>query len=314
MNKFYGFFIFLLAAGLTGGLFVGCSSKSSPTSPKNTAPIYSTSAVTVVTSLDNPDGINYDNGNFFVTSSYSTGSWYEYSSSFVNDFGTEYYTGSSKFNDPTDVKSGPDGTLYVADYFNSQIESFSSSGTYEKSISGLSDVISLAVNSAGTTLYALLQTPAIETFSITNTGVSATPHNFTYETTFSTTSAGAGVLSLPEYMALDSSNNVYVANQNAPSDVVKYGPSGAGPVSFGSSVLTSPEGIVVDSAGNVLVGQDAVSSFIQEFTPSGSTYSAGATFGNSALDEPDALTLDGSGNLYVANTSANNIVEFKNNN
>ncbi len=175
----------------------------------------------------------------------------------------------------------------------------------------------VAVNSAGTTLYVTetTATPAILVYSIDNT---TTPKTFTYIGAFSSTSSGAGVLDIPEYLALDSNNNVYVANLTggATSDAVKYGPAGGSPVSFRASGLTLPIGIAVDSAGNVLVSQCALPGYIQEFNPasSGTTYTAGVTFGNNYFQGPVGLALDGSGNLYVSSVDNNQILEFKNTN
>jgi hypothetical protein len=141
------------------------------------------------------------------------------------------------------------------------------------------------------------------------------PKTFTNTGFFSTTGSGVGNLSGGGAMVLtlDSSGNVYVTNPYY-TNIVKYGPTGASPVSFGSAALTEPVGIDVDSAGNVLVSQGEAPGFIQEFNPSGSTYTAGVTFGNNASYRIDSLTLDGSGNLYAADYSGMGILEFTNTN
>jgi streptogramin lyase len=309
MRKTFGILLGFMMAVTLPLIFASCG--SSPTTPPKPTPTptpsYSTSAVTVISAASfQPFGIAWHGGNYWVTND-NGGALEEFGSTFSQSVSTTN-DGTGAFSSPFDVKVGPDGTVYVADYGNGQIEFFSSTGTYQGLIPSLASVLSMQVNSAGTTLYVLLNAPAIETYLIT----AGSPNSYTYETTFATTSSGVGVLSAPQFLALDSANNVYVTNFSG-HDIAKYGPTGASPVSFGSAALTGPNGIVVDGSGNVLVTQDNASGFIQEFNPSGSTYAAGVTFGNSVLNDPYDLALDGSGNLYVTNSSAGNVLEFKNN-
>jgi sugar lactone lactonase YvrE len=312
----------VLILGLSAGLFLaGCpSNNSSTTTPKtNPTPAYSTTAVTVVSGLSphRPIGICYDTGYLWFTTDPVTNFYlYEYSVNATPITETENYTGTTPFGIIYDVKAGPDGAVFVADYGNSQVEVFpevnNDSVTYQTAFTGLTNIRSLAINSAGTSIYFLLSTttPAIKGYYLNST----VPKSIsTAGVTFTTTASGPGSLSSPQGMAMDSNGNVYVANMGV-SNIVKYAPDGSSPVSFGSSVLTNPDGIVVDSAGNVLVSQYTGSGFIQEFTPSGSTYTAGVTFGNGFLGEPSGLALDGSGNLFVADYLNFQIVEFKNTN
>jgi hypothetical protein len=290
-------------------LYFGCPSKNSPTSPPapTATPLYSSTGVTVVSGSGEFFGITYYKGDlWFINLITNTGPYNldEYTAAGVSVLGIATFNGSKTFNNPWGVKAGPDGTIYVADWMNNQVEVFSSSGTYQTNITGLTSVWDVAVNSASTTLYALLEAPSIQTYSITGT----TSKTFTSTGSFSTTGSGAGTLDNARFLALDAGNNVYTAN-NTP-DVVKYAPDGSNPVSFGSPSLSKPYGLVVDSAGNVLVA-DYNNGFIQEFKPAGSTFTAGVTFGNSQLNQPCGLTLDGSGNLYAATDSGVNIVEFK---
>ena len=307
---------------LAGSFFItGCGSKTNPTSanpgPSGT-PVYSTSAVTVVNGGGSfyPSGICYSNINgnlWLIVGLIGAGPWAldEYTTAGASITAISTFNGSGNFNNPICVNDGPDGTVYVADTNNTQIEVFSSSGTYQTVITGFSGLMSVAVNSASTTLYALDNSSPISilTYSITGT----TSKTFNSTGSFSTTGSGIGALNNPWYMVLDSNNNVYVTDKGN-GNIVKYGPTGANPVSFGSPLLTSPTGIAVDSSGNVLAIQYPNPCFIQEFTLSGSTYTAGVTFGGSILNDSLDLALDGSNNLYVANYLGHQILEFKNTN
>jgi sugar lactone lactonase YvrE len=306
---------------LAAGLFsAGCGPGSNPSSPvkPNPTPAYSTSAVTVV-SISNSSqsngllGICLDGGDLWFTDyKFNPTGWdlekYTTSGSSVTEISS--FNGAATFYGFFDVKAGPDGSVYVADQGHNQVVVFDSSGTFQQVIPGLSDAAGAAVNSAGTTLYVLEAYPsnAILAYSITG----ATPKVFAYASAFNTGS-GAGALSGPMFLALDSSNNVYVTNQisNPTCDIVKYGPGGANPVTFGSPALTAPTGIAVDASGYLLVA-NSDPAFIQEFNPSGNTYTAGVTFGNGQLADPQGLALDGSGDVYVANGHDSQVLEFKN--
>ena len=306
-----------LVLGLSAFYHSGCGSSSNPASspaPVST-PGYSTTAVTVVSgpSTFTPRSISYYNGNLWVTNTYTAGgALQEFTTSGLSVTAISAYNGSATFGGLTQTNIGPDGTLYVGDYGNSQIEVLSPTGAYQTVITGLTKVEGVAVNSAGTTLYVSEANtpPAILVYSIIST---TTQKTFNYIGSFSTTSSGPGALMSPGYLALDSSNNVYVANMAVPSNAIKYGPSGGSQVSFTASGLTLPIGIGVDRAGNVLVAQCSLPGYIQEFNPSasGTAFTAGVTFGNNYFQGPEGIAFDDSKNLYVASVDNNQILEFK---
>ncbi len=323
--KFFFLTLTILALASTSVLFNSCG-KSSPTGPVPTAthtPVpgtptasptqtlsYSNTAVTVLSGLSySPYGMSCYMGDIWTTPG-GLGDLYEYTVAGASVTTLTTYNGSSAFGNIYAVNSAPDGTVYVCDWGISsgdqRVEVFSSAGVAQTVLTGVGDPLETAVNSSGTTLFILTDEATILTYSI-----SGTPKVYTSVSNSFNTTSGAGKLSIPAGIALDSSNNVYVTNDPGSFGyIVKYGPTGGGPITFGSAVLTGPCGIAVDSAGNLLVDQTANPGFIQEFNPSGSTYTAGVTFGNSVLKYPEFLTLDTSDNIYVANTGDSQILEF----
>jgi hypothetical protein len=256
-----------------------------------------------------PFGIAYNpNTGYLWVGNVTTLNEYTTAGALVNSISE--YSGAHGFGSIDDIKVGPDGTVYVADYDSSQIVVLSWAGSYATTITGISNVTGVAVNSAGTTLYAASSIPSIMMYSINS---STNPKTFTYVGSFTTTASGPGYLEVPGSLAVDSSGNVYVANTSFVyffGDIIKYGPTGAGPVSFGTAALNNPYGIAVDNAGDILAAQYPSTGFIQEFTGSGSAYTAGVSFGDTDLLETGNLTLDGSGNIYVANDGGHQILEF----
>lgn len=122
-----------------------------------------------------------------------------------------------------------------------------------------------------------------------------------------TTDCGANPLDGPTGVAVDSQNNVYIANTNQ-NEICKLTGSGAGSVLV-SSGLQEPRGIAVDGGGNVYVA-DSFNEVVRKITPAGSmtTLAGGLTtrgnldaVGSSArFRRPNGVAVDISGNVYVA--------------
>lgn len=128
----------------------------------------------------------------------------------------------------------------------------------------------------------------------------------------------------PHGIAVDLSNNVYVADYNN-NRIRKIAPSGSTTTlagngnmghtdsSSGASVqFTLPQGVAVDSSGTVYVA-DTGNNCIRKVSPTGSTTTlagngnmgyADSSVGTSAsFYSPTAIALDSYGNLYVADTN-----------
>ena len=130
-------------------------------------------------------------------------------------------------------------------------------------------------------------------------------------------------LSYPQGVALDSSSNIYVADEGAVS-VFVYSAGSNGNVaptttiSGSNTELDTPEGIVVDSSLNIYVADDGDGSCDGTESvyvyPVGSNGNAGpsATIsgGNTGLCYPYGIALDSSGNIYVADEGAASVFVY----
>ena len=113
---------------------------------------------------------------------------------------------------------------------------------------------------------------------------------------FATSSSG---LNVPERLAFDSADNLYMINATDNADtatIKKFTPDGVGSI-FISIGLLSPNDLAFDGAGNLYVSND--DNRIEKYTSDG----AGSIFADysDGLRGPLGLALDTAGNLYAAN-------------
>jgi sugar lactone lactonase YvrE len=125
-------------------------------------------------------------------------------------------------------------------------------------------------------------------------------------------------LDFPAAIALDTSGNIYVANdgsEDGGADTVTVYPAGSkgnvapsATVSGSNTGLDDPQGIALDTSGNIYVTNDGSSSGVADTVtlyPAGSdgnvAPSATVSGFNTGLDNPQGIALDASGNIYVAN-------------
>ena len=107
---------------------------------------------------------------------------------------------------------------------------------------------------------------------------------------------------LGEYLAFDSSGDLFVGNNTGPT-ITKITPNGT-VSSFGFG-FNGPSGVAVNSAGDVFVAS-ANNEQIIEVSPNGLTESIFA----SGLDQPVFLAFNNAGDLFEADRSSGNIYEF----
>jgi len=131
-------------------------------------------------------------------------------------------------------------------------------------------------------------------------------------------------LSYPQGIALDSSGNIYVAD-NIANSVLVYPAGSNGNVAPSSATISTsmttglrwPQGIALDSSGKIYVADDGFSGvgpgsvFVY---PAGGNANAAPTAtisgSNTGLNTPYGIALDSSGNIYVADESATSVFVY----
>lgn len=102
----------------------------------------------------------------------------------------------------------------------------------------------------------------------------------------------------PFGMAIDKSGNLYVANQNAPGNVVVYPPGQTSPSLTLTADLSTPQGVAVDDGGYVYVTNRGNPSGIAVYPPGSSQPSHYIT--STLIQSPIQDVFDGAGNLYFS--------------
>ena len=133
-----------------------------------------------------------------------------------------------------------------------------------------------------------------------NIDTSSNPAFVGAEHLLNSVSTGIGGVSEPEYLAVDSSNNLYVGNIGDlvfnPNTVVKFRPGPASPLPF-SLAWTYPAGWPSIQMATYSWPTAAMAR-LANFAPGGTTPIATLT----GLSSPFGVAFDASGNLYVANS------------
>jgi DNA-binding beta-propeller fold protein YncE len=122
----------------------------------------------------------------------------------------------------------------------------------------------------------------------------------------------------PHAVAVDSSNNVYVADYSN-SRIVKFSGNGTYLTQWGSNgtgpgQFESPFGAAVDSSNNVYVVDDG-NNRVEKFDSNGNylTQWGSAGSGNGQLEYPHGIAVDTSNNVYVADSYNNRVEKFGSN-
>jgi DNA-binding beta-propeller fold protein YncE len=122
----------------------------------------------------------------------------------------------------------------------------------------------------------------------------------------------------PTFVALDSSNNVYVANEYN-DRVEKFDRGGNyltqwGSPGSGNGQFVYPEGVAVDSSNNVYVADDN-NSRVVKFDSNGNYLTQWGSFGsgNGQFHSPYGVAVDSSNNVYVADVNNFRIEKFDSN-
>ncbi len=195
--------------------------------------------------------------------------------------------------------------LYVANYADSTIAKFSSSGAGSlfatPATSPLNRPVGLAFDSAG---YLYTGNIADQNPQYANM-ILKFDSGGAYSIFFDGGTAGILGLSSPHGMAFDSAGHLYVAS-TATNTIGRFVPGVGGIQNFATTGLNVPQGLAFDSAGSLYVANYG-SNTIEKVSSTGTDLGA---FASSGLNGPLGLAFDGAGNLYASNYGSNTIEKF----
>lgn len=208
---------------------------------------------------------------------------------------------STSFTGPFGTAVGPDGYLYVVDSGNNQVAVFHPNGDYYTTLGHniLFSPSGVAVNASYVCVAEDNYPGAIYQIAVTGTGDMKT-----YGSPVTITPTGSGALANPLGLALDASNNLYVADQ-ANQRIAKFNAS----MVFQSAMTVqgNPWGVALDPSGNIFVSADV--NPIQIYSPSGSPITQFGphtnNYGGIALDPDD--------DVYVTETLQQEVLFYKRN-
>jgi streptogramin lyase len=113
----------------------------------------------------------------------------------------------------------------------------------------------------------------------------------------------------PAALAVDASNNVWVANSGSNS-ITRLTPAGV-VSSYTAAGLSQPNSIALDSSGDPWVTSSG-SNQLFEFSANGGSLFTSATAAG-GLNAPSSVAIDGLGMIWVANGGPNTVSAFSNN-
>jgi sugar lactone lactonase YvrE len=192
------------------------------------------------------------------------------------------------------------GDVYVADRYNNRIQKFDSSGNYLLQATGVWYPTDVVVDSAG---YIFATDPR---FNV----IKKYAPNGAFVEDYGSEGSADGQFSLPYGLALDASDNLYVAD-NLNSRIQKFTNAGVFVSQIGKGRFNYPGNLVTDSSGNVYI-VDIYNHRIAKYDSNGQLL---FTLGTSGTGEgqfryPGGVAVDSSGNIYVSDSGNNRIQKF----
>ena len=272
--------------------------------------------------------------------------------SFITSWGS-YGSGPGQFVSPEGIALDTSGDVFVSDSVNNNVQKFTNAGGFVASWNSwnktrvLNQPLGIGVNSTGFVYVVDAGDKLVQVYRNNGTylssfgGSGSTPGKFLSPfgvtvgptnvyvtdnslqsgniTEFTETGAfvcawGATNLGEPAMLAVDSSSNVYVAD-NFYGDIVKFSPCSnkplwqSGSIGSGPGQFNGPVGVALDQT-NVLVG-DSENFRIEKLSESGGSYVSSLTYPRfGLLSSPFDTAFDGSGNIYVADQGNSRIQKF----
>ena len=276
---------FGVAVDSTGNIYV--ADQAAPAIYK-IAPGGATTTLASGSPLVTPAGIAVDpvNGNIFV-GDYGAAQVFQ----ITGGVATPVLSGILPYTAPAGVAVDGNHNLYVADLGGAVFELAFVGGTYSSShVTNLSTLLSLSISSP----FGIAVNPAATLLVISDpfagdvievNGGSVTP-------VFSGSPAG------PYAVALDASNNIYVAFDSGSSVTEYFAPSYATTANWGSGLL-NPDGLAVDASGNIYTANSGTTS-VTEISPAAPNF--GLLAANTATSSPVTLAFSLSGGATLGAT------------
>lgn len=210
-------------------------------------------------------------------------------------------TGEGQFNQPTATAAGPNGSVYVTDLENNQVQHLSVTGavitkwgSFGTGDGQFDEPRGIAVGAGGDVYVADSNNNRVQRF--TSTG--------TYVSQWTATGGGGGPLSYPVDIDTDAAGNLYVAN-GGEREIVVYQADGTYVSSFGqlgigddNADFQFPAGIAVDPSGSPIYVTDEQSHRIKKFNAAGDLLDVSAlhSWSGSAADglfnAPSGIDID----------------------
>ena len=206
------------------------------------------------------------------------------------------------WNGPVGLAFDNLGNLYIGQPSASYVWLYTPSG--ELSVFGYVDSVSgLAFNNSGELISIIPNWANVQKLPFTG------GQYWTMPPPYNTNNADANN---PDGLALDSSDNIYVANNAAPYAITIISKNFSHLGVFTTNV-NSPWGLAFDSSSNLFVANSGTNGLlfrnsISKFTTNG-TRTTFAT-SSSGLKQPCGIAFDSAGNLFVANSGGGNILKF----
>ena len=235
---------------------------------------------------------------------------------------------SAQISGPTGVAVDASGNLYIADTYNAKVRKVTTSGIITTIAGPWLEPLGVAVDSAGN-LY--VSDYFTQVWKVSTSGaVTTVAGNGTQGYSGDGGPATSAALNGPWGVAVDSSGNLYIADQNnyrirkvSTSGIITTvagngngGYSGdGGPAT--SAMVYNPQGVAVDAAGNLYIC-DVSNLRIRKVSTSGTIttvagngsggYSGdGGAATSSSLSGPRGAAFDAAGNLFIADSGNNRI-------
>ncbi len=228
-------------------------------------------------------------------------------------------SGNGEFKEPWGIAVTSAGNLWVTDTGNQRVEEFNEKAEYLQKFgtkgtkSEGTEFLEPEGIAAGSGGVLWVSDGAGHRVGKFHESVSKETERFIRNVT--TTGTGNPGLSDPVGVALDSSGNVWVADESA-DRLIEYSPEGAFIQTFGSEgtgngQFKGPSGLALTSGGNLVVA-DRNNSRVQELKPNGTfLYKFGSSgSGSENLSEPRGVAIGANGLVFVADKGNNRIARW----